>query len=33
LKVASAVGNARAFLMLREGFGSFDAYLWHFVDG
>jgi len=33
LKVASAVGNARAFLKLQEEFGSFDAYLWRFVDG
>jgi len=28
LKVAAAVGNARAFLALQEAFGSFDAYLW-----
>jgi len=28
LKVASAVGNARAFLAVQEAFGSFDAYLW-----
>jgi len=33
LKVASAVGNARAFLAVREEFGSFDAYIWRFVDG
>lgn len=33
LKVASAVGNARAFLAVQEEFGSFDAYLWRFVDG
>jgi DNA-3-methyladenine glycosylase I len=33
LKVASAVGNARAFLKVQEEFGSFDAYLWRFVDG
>ena len=33
LKLSSALTNARAFLALQEGFGSFDAYLWRFVDG
>lgn len=33
LKVASAVGNARAFLELAEERGSFSAWLWDFVDG
>lgn len=33
LKVASAVTNARAFLAVQEEFGSFDAYMWRFVDG
>jgi DNA-3-methyladenine glycosylase I len=33
LKVNAAVRNARAFLEVREEFGSFDAYLWRFVDG
>ena len=33
LKVASATTNARAFLDVQSGFGSFDAYLWRFVDG
>jgi DNA-3-methyladenine glycosylase I len=33
LKVASAVTNARAFLEVQEAFGSFDAYIWRFVDG
>ena len=32
-KIASAIGNARAFLAVSEAFGSFDAYLWRFVDG
>jgi len=32
-KVASAVGNARAFLRVQEEFGSFDAYVWRFVGG
>ncbi|MHB1134527.1 MAG: DNA-3-methyladenine glycosylase I [Chloroflexota bacterium] len=33
LKVAAAIGNARAFLRVQEEFGSFDLYLWRFVDG
>src|SRR5271170_6781904 len=33
LKVASAVQNAQAFLKVQEEFGSFDAYIWRFVDG
>lgn len=33
LKIASAIGNARAFLAVRDEFGSFDAYVWRFVDG
>ena len=33
LKLSSTVGNARAFLALQEEFGSFDAYLWRYVDG
>jgi DNA-3-methyladenine glycosylase I len=33
LKVESAVTNAQAFLQVREAFGSFDAYVWRFVDG
>lgn len=33
LKVAATVDNARAFLRVQEAFGSFDAYLWRFVDG
>jgi DNA-3-methyladenine glycosylase I len=32
-KLASAVGNARAFLAVQEEFGSFAAYQWRFVDG
>lgn len=32
LKVRSAVGNARAFLLVQEEFGSFDAYVWRFKD-
>lgn len=33
LKIDSAVNNARAFLAVQEEFGSFDAYVWRFVDG
>jgi DNA-3-methyladenine glycosylase I len=33
LKIESAVRNARAFLSVRATFGSFDAYVWQFVDG
>jgi DNA-3-methyladenine glycosylase I len=33
LKIAAAVTNARAFLAVQEEFGSFDRYLWAFVDG
>ncbi len=33
LKVQSAVINARKFLALQEEFGSFDAFIWRFVDG
>ena len=32
LKVNSAVINARAFLEIQECFGSFDEYIWLFVD-
>ncbi|MBM4248335.1 MAG: DNA-3-methyladenine glycosylase I [Euryarchaeota archaeon] len=31
LKVLSAINNARAFLKVREEFGSFDRYIWGFV--
>lgn len=33
LKVASAVRNAGAFLEVVGEFGSFDRYIWQFVDG
>ena len=32
-KIESAVTNARAFMRVREECGSFDAYMWDFVDG
>ena len=33
LKVRAFTKNAQAFLRVQEEFGSFDAYIWHFVDG
>jgi len=33
LKVDAVVANAKAFLAVREEFGSFDRYLWRFVGG
>ena len=33
LTIAAAIRNARAFLEVQEAFGSFDAYVWRFVDG
>ncbi len=33
LKVRAAVENARRFLEVRKEFGSFDRYIWAFVDG
>lgn len=33
LKIASAVRNAKCFLEVRKEFGSFDQYIWSFVEG
>ena len=33
LKVRAAVENARRFLEVQKEFGSFDRYIWGFVDG
>jgi DNA-3-methyladenine glycosylase I len=33
LKIAAAVNNAKFFLKVRDEFGSFDQYIWGFVDG
>ncbi|MGH9454860.1 MAG: DNA-3-methyladenine glycosylase I [Terriglobia bacterium] len=33
LKIASAIGNAKAFLKVQREFGSFDAFIWSFVQG
>ena len=32
-KIHSAIANARAFLELRREYGSFDEFVWRFVDG
>ncbi len=32
LKVASTIDNARAYLAVQDAFGSFDRYLWQFVN-
>jgi DNA-3-methyladenine glycosylase I len=32
-KIAAAIGNAKAVLAIQREFGSFDAWLWQFVDG
>jgi len=33
LKIQAAIQNARSFLKVRDQYGSFDAYIWQFVDG
>lgn len=33
LKIEAAIANARAYMRVREQFGSFDGYLWRFVGG
>jgi DNA-3-methyladenine glycosylase I len=33
LKINAAITNARAFLLVQEQFGSFDHYIWQFVNG
>jgi len=33
LKIAAAIQNARAFLLVQTDFGSFDEYVWRFVGG
>ncbi|MFW5976162.1 MAG: DNA-3-methyladenine glycosylase I [Alkalispirochaetaceae bacterium] len=32
-KIRAAVKNARAFLAIQKEFGSFDSYIWQFVEG
>ena len=31
-KILAAIGNARAFLAIQNEYGSFDRYIWGFVD-
>ena len=33
LKINSAVSNAKAFIAVRKEFGTFNKYIWGFVDG
>jgi len=33
LKIESAISNARRFIEVQSEFGSFDDYIWRFVDG
>lgn len=32
LKIDAAINNARAFLAVREKYGSFDSFIWGYVD-
>jgi DNA-3-methyladenine glycosylase I len=32
-KIIAAINNAARFIQVQEEFGSFDAYIWRFVDG
>jgi len=33
LKIQSTIQNAKAFLAVQKEYGSFDPYIWQFVDG
>jgi len=33
LKIESAISNAKSYLAVQKEFGSFDSYLWQFVNG
>ncbi len=33
LKIEATITNARAFLVVQEEFGTFDAYIWQFIGG
>lgn len=33
LKIQAAIQNAHSFLEVQDQFGSFDTYIWQFVDG
>jgi DNA-3-methyladenine glycosylase I len=32
-KISASIANAQAFLRVQEEYGSFDSYIWGFVDG
>ena len=32
-KINAAIGNAKAFLAIQEKYGSFDRFIWEYVDG
>ena len=33
LKIEATINNAKRFLEVKDEFGSFDSYIWQFVDG
>jgi len=33
LKIQAAIQNARSFLQIQSNFGSFDVFIWQFLDG
>ena len=33
LKINAVIENAKAFLKIQQEFGSFDTYIWEFIDG
>ncbi|KKP69347.1 DNA-3-methyladenine glycosylase [candidate division CPR3 bacterium GWF2_35_18] len=33
LKISATISNAQAFLQVQKEFGSFDSYIWQFVNG
>jgi len=33
MKINATINNARQFMAVQEEFGSFDSYIWSFVDG
>ena len=33
LKIAAAIQNAKSYIAVQKEFGSFDSYIWSFVDG
>ena len=33
LKIKSAITNAQQFIKIQESYGSFDSFIWSYVDG